>query len=63
MSEIVKKLAAFEIRQRVRVRDTDVTAMIQAILLNEGGTQYQIAYWHENIRRIEWAVPEELERV
>lgn len=61
MSEIAHKLGAFEIRQRVHVRDTEITATVQAILLNEIGTQYQISYWHENIRRVEWVLTEELE--
>ena len=54
-------LAAFEMHQRVRVRGTEITARVQAILLNDKGTQYQIYFWNDGVRRTEWVFPEELE--
>lgn len=59
-----KILLAFAIGQRVAIVDTDSKeAIIQAVLMNAEGFQYQIAYWHDNIRRVEWVFPCELRKL
>lgn len=62
MTEIEKMFKAFAIGNRVRVVGTDIIANVLAIIYNAEGCQYQIAYWHDNIRRTEWVLLAEIEK-
>lgn len=65
INNYVKEMTkAFVIGQRVKVvQSDDLFAFVQQICHNVDGIQYQISYWHENIRRCEWVFPSEIEAV
>jgi hypothetical protein len=44
----------------VEVIGTDITARVNAIIMEESGIQYRIVYWHENHRYTMWVDLEEL---
>lgn len=50
----------YSIGQRVRLVDIDHPATIQSILFSMDGIEYQVVYWDDNIRRVEWVRPSEL---
>jgi hypothetical protein len=54
---------AFNLNQRVFVIDAEIYATVQAILLNCDGIQFQICYWHEGSRRVEWVFSREIKAV
>lgn len=54
---------AFHLHQRVFVVDAGIYATVQAILLNCDGIQFQICYWHEGCRRVEWVFGREIQAV
>lgn len=51
---------AFNLNQRVFVIDAGIHATIQAILFNCDGIQFQICYWYEGFRRVEWVFGHEI---
>ncbi len=62
MTEIETMFKAFALGQKVRVVGTEIDALVQQINYGMEGCQYQISYWHENVRRVEWVFPSEIEK-
>jgi hypothetical protein len=61
-SQITKAIRVFSIGDRVRIVDLeDKHANVQSITYSIEGYQFQISYWHDNIRRVEWVFPSEIE--
>jgi hypothetical protein len=52
--------SVIKVGSHVEVVDTDITARVTAILLEESGIQFRINYWHDNHRRTEWVNLEEI---
>lgn len=51
----------FSIGQRVKLVECGLRAVVQQVLFNMDGIQYQVAYWDERIRRVEWVFVSEIE--
>lgn len=52
---------AFMVGQKVRLVDADINGRIQSILQNADGIQFQVSYWDDRIRRVEWVFLYEIE--
>jgi len=56
-----KVMCAFDMGDRVSIVHSDgLTGTIQALLLTNEGLQYQIRYWRDNIRTVEWVFADEI---
>jgi len=56
-----KVMRAFDMGDRVSIVHSDgLTGTIQALLLTNEGLQYQIRYWRDNIRTVEWVFADEI---
>ncbi len=53
----------YTLAQRVLLRDPNIEGVIQAILFNTDGIQYQVAYWDDSIRRVEWCFEWEIQSI
>lgn len=54
---------AYEIGEHVWLKDAGKKALIQQILFSFDGVQYQVAYWDDSVRRIEWVFPCEIKKI
>jgi len=52
--------SVISIGSSVEVIGTDITARVNAIIMEESGIQYRISYWHENSRHTIWVDLNEL---
>lgn len=56
-----EKQYAFSLMQRVRLVEADNRpATIQQIIFATDGVQYQVAYWLDGVRRVEWVFAHEI---
>ena len=57
---VLDKLAAYELGQRVLLVQPNIPGIVQAIIFNMDGVQFQVSYWDDSIRRIEWCFANEM---
>lgn len=50
----------FELGNRVWIPGAQLYGVIQQILFNSDGVQYQVAYWYEHRRIAEWCFAHEI---
>lgn len=50
----------FEIGQKVWLCKPSLEALVQSILFNDAGVQFQVSYWDHNVRRVEWVFASEI---
>jgi len=63
-NQISNAIGVFSIGDRVRIVDTDdKRGIVQSIAYSIDGYQFQISYWHDNVRRVEWVFASEIERL
>lgn len=60
---LVGKDHGFAIGQRVVLAEPGIKAIITQILFNADGVQYQVAYWDDSVRRVEWVFASEIESI
>jgi hypothetical protein len=53
----------FSIGQRVELAECGLRAIVQQVLFSVDGIQYQVAYWDDNIRRVEWVFASEISSI
>jgi hypothetical protein len=53
----------FSIGQRVELVECGARAIVQQVLFNTDGIQYQVAYWDDRIRRVEWVFASEISSI
>lgn len=53
---------AFSIGQRVVLSepDTEIDAIIRAVLFDAEGVSYRVSYWDGNSRKMEWVLSDEI---
>jgi len=51
---------AFFIGQKVWIPDANLYGVVQQIILNSDGMQYQIRYWDGSTRKSEWVFSDEI---
>lgn len=51
----------FSIGQRVELVECGMRAIVQQVLFSADGIQYQVAYWLDSIRRVEWVFASEIQ--
>jgi Cys-tRNA synthase (O-phospho-L-seryl-tRNA:Cys-tRNA synthase) len=51
----------FSIGQRVALVECGLRGIVQSVLFNADGVQYQVSYWDERVRRVEWVFASEIE--
>lgn len=57
------KLITAKLGTQVKIRGTEKTAILVAILHNLDGMQYQITFWDELVRRVEWVFACEIQMI
>jgi hypothetical protein len=53
----------FSIGQRVELSECGLRAIVQQVLFSVDGIQYQVAYWDDNIRRVDWVFASEISSI
>ena len=51
----------FSIGQPIVIVQHGICGYIQQILFNTDGVQYQVSYWDDSIRRVEWVFAHEIQ--
>ena len=60
LSIMVKSSFVFELGQCVWIPGAQLDGVIQQILFNSDGVQYQVSYWYEHRRLVEWCFTHEI---
>lgn len=53
----------FAVGQRVELVECGLRAIVQQVLFSVDGVQFQVSYWDDNVRRVEWVFASEIASV
>lgn len=53
----------FHVGQELRLREIDVPARVDAVMVSGEATEYRVVYWWDGARRSQWVYEHELREV